>query len=117
MPRRWTLQEEKTKRAELVNLYVEQNKTMKEVGKILDIAEQTVFDRLKRLNIPTCPQNKLTYCNRKRKDLIFPDFSEKLAEFTGMLLGDGHISPHPGQVFICINRIFYYFCEVSVITP
>ncbi len=55
MSRRWTIKEENKKRRELIELYERQNKTIKEVGKILGVAESTVFGQLKRLNISTCP--------------------------------------------------------------
>lgn len=103
MPKRWTIEEENQKRRELIELYINQNKTIGEIGKILGIAEQTVFDRLIRLGIPTVPERKLHYLNRKRGELNFPDFSEKLAEFFGIMLGDGHISS--GQIRISLNSI------------
>lgn len=103
MARRWTIKEENEKRKELIGFYVNQNKTIGEIGKILGLAEGSVFDRLKRLNIPTIPEKKLHYSNMKRGELAFPDLSEKLAEFFGIMLGDGHIGV--GQIWICINTI------------
>lgn len=103
MPRRWTIEEENEKHNELIELYINQNKTIGEIGQILGIAEQTVFDRMKRLNIPTTPERKLHYLNKKRGELNFPDFSDKLAEFVGIMLGDGHIGP--GQIWIHLNSI------------
>ncbi len=102
MPKCWTIEEENEKRQELGELYVKQNKTIAEVGKILGIAEQTVFDRMKRLNILSTPERKLHYLNRKWSNINFPDFSDKLAEFFGIVLGDGHLSL--GQVWIYINN-------------
>ena len=102
MPSRWTIKEENKKRRELIELYTHQNKTIGEISKILGIAEQTVFKRMKRLDIPTAPENKPHYLNRKRDKLTFPDLSEKLAEFFGIMLGDGHLSY--GQVWIFINN-------------
>lgn len=103
MPRRWTIEEENQKRKELVNLYVDQNKTIGEIGKVLGIAEQTVYDQIVRLGIPVTPERKYHYLNKKKGELGFPDFSEKLAEFVGIMLGDGHISP--GQIWIYFNSI------------
>lgn len=101
MARRWTIKEENEKRRELTFLYVEQNKTIDEVGKILDIAESSVFDRLLRLGIPSEPEKKVTYLNKRRDVQIPSSFTEKLAEFTGILLGDGHISPT--QILVSFN--------------
>ena len=103
MPRRWTREEENEKRKEIIELYVNQNKTIAEIGKILRIAESSVYDRLVRLGIHTTPERKPHYLNRKRGELNFPDFSDKLAEFTGIMLGDGHISS--GQIWISLNSI------------
>lgn len=102
MPRRWTIEEEQEKRDELIELYISQNRTIGEAGQILKIAEQTVFDRLRRLNIPINPERKLRYLNRKWSKISFPEFSDKLAEFVGIVLGDGHISP--GQIWVYINN-------------
>lgn len=102
MARRWTLEEESQKRDELLVLYVEQNKTITEIGKILDIKESTVFDRMKRLQIPSTPERKVHY-NNKRQDIVVPiKLSRKLAEFVGILLGDGHIAPT--QVIVTLNQ-------------
>jgi len=102
MARRWTIKEEDEKREEIAELYVKQNKTIAEIGKILIISEKTVFKRMKRLNIPSIPERKLHYLNKKRGELIFPDLSEELAEFFGIMLGDGHLSQ--GQIWIFINN-------------
>lgn len=92
MARRWTVEEEKMYRKQLFDLYVIHNKTIKEIGAILHIAEQTVFQRLQRLNIPSTPFTKQNYL-RKRKNIVFPVRSKALAEFFGIMLGDGHLSP------------------------
>jgi len=103
MPRRWTIEEENQKRRELIELYINQNKTIGDIGKLLGIAEQTVFERLKRFNIPTCPERKPHYLNRKTSELNFPDFSDDFAEFVGIILGDGHIGT--GQIWIYFDSI------------
>lgn len=93
MAKRWTIAEEKAKRAELRKLYVEDNKTIGEIAVVLGIDQTTVYDRLKRLGIPSSPCRKVRYCNR-RSDITIPvDHSEAIAEFIGVLLGDGHITP------------------------
>ena len=102
MAKRWTFEEESQKRSELSALYVEQNKTITEIGKILSIKESTVFDRMKRLQIPSTPERKVHY-NNKRQDIIVPTKpSGKLAKFVGILLGDGHIAPT--QVIVTLNH-------------
>ena len=102
MPRRWTIKEETEKKKELIELYERENKTIGEIGKILGVAESTVFDRMKRLNISSTPERKLSYCN-KRNDLEIPKkMSNELAEFIGIMLGDGHVGPT--QILISIRR-------------
>ena len=91
MARKWTTTEESVYRAELNQLYVLENKTIKEAGMVLGLAEQTIFKRLKRLNIPILSHLKPNYLRRKKK-VTFPDRSEQLAEFFGIMLGDGHVS-------------------------
>lgn len=102
MARKWTKEEESEKRKELIELYTRQNKTISEIGSFLGVGESTIFDRMKRLNIPTAPEKKLHYLNKKNEGLIFPVFSEKLAEFFGIMLGDGHFSH--GQLWVYINN-------------
>lgn len=92
MARRWNKTEEKQHRDQLIELYVRQNKTIAEIGVHLNISDKTVFDRLKRLDIPTNPKGKIKYCNRSRTVIVPNKRSTKLAEFYGIMLGDGHIS-------------------------
>lgn len=91
MPARWTIQEEKEKRKELASFYIFENRTIGEIADILEIQESTVFGRLRRLGIPIEPWKKDGYLN-KRKGVNIPSFSRNLAEFIGVMLGDGHIS-------------------------
>lgn len=91
MARRWTPAEENTYRRELVGLYVTENKSIQEIAGILRIKESTVFDRMRRLQIPTTPHLKPKYRNQ-RVGVHLPKKSEKLAEFIGIMLGDGHLS-------------------------
>lgn len=91
MARRWTATEEEEYRNVLRRLYVDQNKSIKEVGAILGIAPQTVFGRLKRLGISTCRDEKMCVNNR-RVDIVLPAVrSAALAELFGVLMGDGHV--------------------------
>src|SRR3989338_5989963 len=92
MARRWTKEEETKYHSELIYLYIRQNKSLREVSKILGMPESTVFRRLKRLGIKTQPYLKKNYL-KKRTDVKIPNkYSENLAEFFGMMLGDGHVS-------------------------
>ncbi|MDC1205482.1 hypothetical protein N8083_01390 [Candidatus Pacebacteria bacterium] len=92
MPRRWSPQEEEAYRKELNKLYLDQNKTIAEIAKILCISEKTVFQRLKRLEVETQPHKKPRYQN-KRIDIKLPKGrSAQLAELLGIMFGDGHIS-------------------------
>jgi len=105
MPRRWTNEEEKEKWRELRKLYIKENKTIGEIARILNIGKSTVFDRMRRLKIPSIPERKARYLNKRR--IKFPDFSEEFAEVCGILLGDGHLSCYANistyQVCVCIN--------------
>jgi trans-aconitate methyltransferase len=58
----------------------------------LDIGQSTVYDRLLRLNIPSQPSKKLHYKNKQHYVKIPKHYSNSLAEFVGIMLGDGHIS-------------------------
>ena len=89
---RWTTVEENVYRAELVQLYVVENKTISDIGKILNLRGATVYDRLIRLQIPSCRQEK-KHSDNRRSDVWTPTVrSHKLAELFGIMLGDGHVS-------------------------
>ncbi|MEK7219392.1 MAG: LAGLIDADG family homing endonuclease [Patescibacteria group bacterium] len=92
MARRWTKEEEYRYRSELLDLYIKQNKSLSEVSKILGISEQTIFRRFERLGIKTQPHLKKNYL-KKRTDVKIPNkYSKDIAEFFGIMLGDGHVS-------------------------
>ena len=92
MARRWTPEEERSYHDELHDLYVTQNKSISEIGAIVGITYKGVFGRLKRLGIPTNPQAKSGYANTRR-DVRFPERTPELAEFFGIMLGDGNLTP------------------------
>lgn len=92
MARRWTKKEENEKRKELMKLYIKENKTIGEIGDILHIGQATVHQRLIRLGIPVDPSKKLHYRNIQYSVKLRKQYSNKLAEFIGIMLGDGHIS-------------------------
>lgn len=92
MPRRWTKQEEVSLYNELCFLYVEENKSISEISKVLQIAPQTVFQRLQRLGIAISPERKQGYLHM-RTDIEIPShYTKELAEFFGIMLGDGSLS-------------------------
>lgn len=94
MPSKWTKQEEKRHRQELFKLYVTKNLSISEIGSLLSLSEKTVFQRLKRLDIPTAPERKNKYRN-KRSDITIPKkYTLELAELLGILYGDGHINQY-----------------------
>lgn len=107
MARRWTTEEETHYRKELVDLYVVQNKTIKEAGEILGISEKTVFERMQRLGVASHPELKTRYCNRTQRVTIPEVRTEKLAEFFGIMLGDGHISHFQTMVTLGTKELEY----------
>lgn len=106
MARRWTKSEEDMLRKELHQLYVTQNKSIGEIGKELGIPYQTVFDRMRRLGIETAPEKKLKYRNH-RDDVQLPKQSVRLAEFLGIMLGDGHMSHFQTMVTLGSKELEY----------
>ncbi|MDP3917823.1 MAG: LAGLIDADG family homing endonuclease [Candidatus Woesebacteria bacterium] len=112
MPAKWSTEVEESKFQELNELYVIQNKTIGEIGKILHLAEATVYGRLLRLNIKPNRYSKRT-CNNINNDVTIPCIhSRSLAEFFGIMLGDGCISPT--QIMITLgNKEFDYVNYVS----
>lgn len=98
---KWSEKEKKQNRSILYRLYIKENKTIKEIGIILQVSEKTIYKRLKTLNIKTIRFKKLNFCN-KRNDIKIPKYSSGLAEFFGIMLGDGHISR--SQVVITLGN-------------
>lgn len=108
MPARWTLSEEKMFFNELRQLYVVENKTIREIGALLGLAEQTVFQRLQRLGIPSTPERKQTYAARLRDDIVVPRRkTPRLAEFMGIMLGDGRVALYQIIVTLGTKEIEY----------
>lgn len=92
MARKWTKEEESYYHRKLNKLYIRENKTINEISEIIGISPQSVYIRLKRLGIKTCPKKKTRYSN-KRIDVKIPIvYTKNLAEFFGIMLGDGHLS-------------------------
>ena len=92
MARKWSLAEERKFRAELQKLYVAKNLTIEQVAIVLKIGPQTVFKRLKRLGFLSRRHLKPGF-NNVRQDILLPKrYSNNLAEFMGVMLGDGHLT-------------------------
>lgn len=106
MARRWTEEEERRHRAELVQLYIDQNKTISEIGRHLRISEQGAYDRLLRLGIPTARHLKKSF-NNLRSDIRIPGRSTQLAELFGILLGDGHVGRFQVVVTLGTKELAY----------
>lgn len=115
MARRWNQIEEKEKHDELYRLYVEENKTIAEIAKSLNIAESSVFQRMMRLDIPSTPEKKPTCSARRRTDIVIPSQrSPQLAEFFGIMLGDGSLSHYQVVITLGTKELKYaeYICEL-----
>jgi DNA-binding transcriptional regulator WhiA len=93
MPLRWTNKQEIFLKKQLEELYVKRNLTIAQIGQRLNIADQTVFQRLQRLGIPTNPKAKPSAIGKQRTDIRIPKSKNAdLAEFIGIMLGDGKLS-------------------------
>jgi len=109
MPARWTRQEEKRNRRELFAFYVAKNKTIGEIASILNITDSGVYDRLIRLDIPVNRNNK-PKANNRNLNIKIPKKSVQLAEFVGMLCGDGSLTPT--QVTVTLGKKDQYVPRV-----
>lgn len=114
MANRWTKEEEGKYYSELFYLYVKKNNSLREISKILNLPESTIFKRMKRLKIKTTTHLKKNYL-KKRNDIKIPNkYSKDLAEFFGIMLGDGHISHF--QIVVSLgNKEEKYAEHVSLI--
>lgn len=87
-------------RKELWNLYIIKNLSLSKIAKKLRLSESGVYRRLLILRIPIRPSKKTGFLNMKIVDI--PSYSANLAEFIGIMLGDGHISPT--QIYVTSHR-------------
>lgn len=115
MPARWSKEIEAIKFQELNNLYVIQNKTIGEIGKILHLAEATVYDRLLRLDI------KPNRSGKKGLNCVSPAtipciHTRSLAEFFGIMLGDGCLTPTQVTVTLGNKELDYVKYVSTLIT-
>lgn len=107
MARRWTTEEENCHRKELQKLYILQNKSIFEVARELNINWRTVFARLRRLGIPTIPEKKAHYLHTRHDTRIPDHYSDDLAEFFGIMLGDGCLNPTQIMVTLGTKELAY----------
>ncbi|MEK7644996.1 MAG: LAGLIDADG family homing endonuclease [Patescibacteria group bacterium] len=127
MARAWTTEEEHKYRQELSVLYERGNLSIGQIARRLGIAQQTVFKRIRRLGLVPHPERKSKYRNT-RNDIRIPDeYSDDLAEFIGIMLGDGHLShfqvvvtlgtkeiPYTRYVRRLITKIFKAKASISI---
>ena len=102
MPKKWNTGERKIYYDSLHHLYITKNKTIKEIGKLFDLSEKTIYKRLKILKIKTNPYKKDSYCNQRLNISIPNRKSDILAEFFGIMLGDGKLSPN--QILVTLGN-------------
>ena len=115
MPARWSKEVELNKFKELHDLYVVQNKTIGEIGKILHLAEATVYDRLLRLSIKPNRSGKKGF-NCTSPTTIPYIHTRSLAEFFGIMLGDGCLTPTQVTVTLGNKELSYVKHISSLIT-
>lgn len=101
MPKKWSKEEKKIYSGILYRLYVTENKTINQIGELLNLSEKTIYKRLKILKIKTNPSKKDSYCNQRLKISIPNKRSDSLAEFFGIMLGDGKLSPN--QILVTLG--------------
>ncbi len=107
MPARWSTHQERLHRNELRRLYVRSNLPLKEVAQVLGMSESGAHKRLLRLGIRPKPSQKPGYLNRNLRVRIPRSHSEDLAEFIGIMLGDGHLSPSQVTVTLGTKEVGY----------
>ena len=107
MGSRWSLGEENILRTEMSKLYVGENKSISEIAGILSISEKTVYKRLKRLGIKTSPERKSGYRNKRIGVKIPSEINPTLAEFLGIMLGDGQLTHFQIKVTLGSKELEY----------
>ena len=99
MPARWPSRLEKSIKRKLKLLYYVKKMTLPQIAVALAIPESTAYARFSRLGLKADPSRKINISGRKK--IVLPRFSARLAEFIGIMLGDGHISP--SQVVVTLG--------------
>lgn len=109
MPRPWTEKEREKILSDLERLYVLEGKTINEIGKILGVSDKTVFSRLCKFGIPSNPRLKL------RQDINIPSkYTPDIAEFFGIMLGDGKLSHFQAVVTLGSKEMAYAKAVVDI---
>ncbi len=101
MAKEWTQKEKQYWKRLLHELYVVENLSLNQISNKLSIHEQTIYKRLKRLNFPSLRHLKKGYNNSTRKIVIPRTYNGDIAEFFGIMIGDGHVSPK--QVIVTLG--------------
>ncbi len=101
------MEEEGKYRAELERLYVLENKSIAEIAALLGLGQSSIFIRLNRLGIQSTPELKKGYRNIRGDVRIPSEYSANLAEFFGIMLGDGHISRFQTVVTLGTKELEY----------
>ncbi|MFA6536765.1 MAG: LAGLIDADG family homing endonuclease [Candidatus Paceibacterota bacterium] len=114
MARKWTTEEKSKHHNELFHLYVSENLSLGQIAQKLGLSEQGVYARLLRLKIPINRHLKKGYNNTSRRVEIPDMYSAKVAEFFGIMFGDGHISPTQVIVTLGTKELEYvkYVCNL-----
>src|SRR3990172_11734771 len=100
MAREWTPQDRNARRRELIGLYEHQKLPVAEIASALGLKPGTIYSRLRRLGIPT--RTRVEGKNSHNARIIqVPALSGDLAEFCGIILGDGHVGS--GQLWVSVN--------------
>ncbi|MDB5255276.1 MAG: hypothetical protein JWL92_652 [Candidatus Nomurabacteria bacterium] len=102
MPKQWSVQERQKHFDQLNTMYLDENKTIGEIGRLLSVSDKTIYKRLLTLGIQTNRAQKKSYSNQQTAILIPTEYSDDLAELFGILLGDGSLSPT--QVVITLGN-------------
>lgn len=110
MPRPYTQAERSIHLRQLQRFYVKEQKTIFEIAKILGISYQTVFGRLQYFKIPSNSRFK------QRHDVVIPKkYTADLAEFFGIMLGDGHLTHYQVSVTLGTKELAYAQYVVNLI--
>lgn len=109
MSKQWSIEERQKHIDQLRLLYIDQNKTIGEIGKILGVSDKTIYKRLITLGIPTSRIQKERYSNQQTTIKIPEEYTEELAELFGIFFGDGSLSPT--QIVITLGNKEQQYAE------
>ena len=107
MPSAWTKEECEYHYKILHSLYVAENLSLGQISKKMKMSDDGVYKRLMRLGIPIQRHLKKGYNNTTRRVTIPDTCTEDIAEFLGIMMGDGHISPTQVIVTLGTKEVGY----------